>query len=176
MGDPQVNGGAYSHKAFPIRSGTLSGRSPTKWIRMTITACITGENFLDEPPAQVPEMSDRVRSRMNSALSDETNSETVEDIKGNHYGLLWELFTYVLEPALGSPQRLEDLVERCFAFLEGVASSASTSVLGNLDVVIEDYLSGPLGDTAYSFVGPAFRTAMVRNLADQGVERPAEWR
>lgn len=137
---------------------------------------ITCANFLEELLAQVPEISDRVTSRLNSALSDEANSETVDDIKGDHYGLLWELFTYVLEPALGSPQRLKDLAERCFAFLEGVASSPTTSLRGNLDVVIEDYLSGPLGDTAYPFARPAFRTAMVRNLADQGVERPAEWR
>jgi hypothetical protein len=143
---------------------------------MNMTAFITGENFLDEILDQVPEMSDRVRSRINSALSDETNSETVDDIKGDHYGLLWELFAYVLEPALGSAQRPEGLVERCFAFLEGVASSVSTSLRGNLDVVIEDYLSGSLADTAYPFAGPAFQAAMVRNLADQGVERPEEWR
>lgn len=141
-----------------------------------MTACITGENFLDEILARVPEISGRVRSRMNSALSDETNPETVDDIRADHYGLLWELFAYVLEPALNSPRRPEDLVERCFAFLEGVASSASTSLRGNLDVVIEDYLSGPLGDTAYPFAGPVFRTAMVRNLAAQGVDRPEEWR
>jgi hypothetical protein len=143
---------------------------------MKMTALVTGENFIDEILAQVPEMSDRVRSRINSALSDETNSETVDDIKGDHYGLLWELFACVLEPALGSVHRSDNLVEWCFAFLEGVASSVSTSLRGNLDVVIEDYLSGPLGDTAYPFAGPAIQAAMVRNLADQGVDRPEEWR